>query len=480
MAMMAQNPAGNAFRIDYDQFINTNALKYFNCGNDNMLNVSDELTIEVWIQMRDLGDNQKLIGKFDLQNTSYLLGVDQGKIYPEVWTPTHVEDIAGLMNPLAQHWQHLCMTFKAGDAMKSYINGVEVGSVSVGSASIAPNTNDLIIGIASWDLANFQAFGNFDEVRIWNVSRTVEEINADMHRELTGTETGLVAYYDFNQSSGSMLPDVTGNGNTGTGFNVDDNEWVPSRAVIANDATEGAMDLAGLWNGIAFQDPRVAVTDEGMTISASGLDTADYAVFGHDGGSGVSIDDIAGNAPANFVRAARVWDMTQVGSINATVIMNIQNAAGGGSEIDGMSPVANYTLLYRATDSGDFGPVTSASALTNGVLTFNNVELMNGQYAIGVGDTEYTSIGIYEMDIQNAIDVYPNPSNGIFNLSMENGLLQDAEVEVLNLTGQVVLTVTDKSNGNSARLDISGQEKGVYLLRVRAIGQSFSQRLILK
>ena len=55
---IAQNPAGNCFRIDYDQFQIDGLRRYFNCGNDNMLNVGDELTLEVWIQFRDLGDNQ--------------------------------------------------------------------------------------------------------------------------------------------------------------------------------------------------------------------------------------------------------------------------------------------------------------------------------------------------------------------------------------------------------------------------------------
>jgi hypothetical protein len=38
-----------------------------------------------------------------------------------------------------------------------------------------------------------------DEVRIWNVARTQSEIQSNMNTELTGTESGLVAYYPFNQ-----------------------------------------------------------------------------------------------------------------------------------------------------------------------------------------------------------------------------------------------------------------------------------------
>ena len=64
--------------------------------------------------------------------------------------------------------------------------------------------------------------GQMDEVRIWSTTRSATEIQSLMNSELCGTETGLIAYYDFNQgtaggSNGSIttLTDKTGN-NDGT------------------------------------------------------------------------------------------------------------------------------------------------------------------------------------------------------------------------------------------------------------------------
>ena len=477
VSAFAQNPAGNCFHVDYDQFQLDGLRKFFNCGNDNMLNVGDNLTLEVWIQFRDLGDNQKLIGKFGLNNSGYLLGVDQGRIYPEVWTPTKYEDLAGLMNPLAQHWQHLAITFEAGDSLKSYINGVQVGAVVVGSAGLATNSDPLIIGIASWDLSNFQSFGNIDEVRVWDVARSHADIKSDMFRELAGSETGLVAYYNFNQSTGSDLPDVTGNGNDGTGNNVDADEWIPSTAVIANMGTAPAMDLHGLWNGLSFQDPRVATTDNGMTLTGSAMDTADYVVFGHDGGMGTSTSDIEAGAPANFMRTGRIWSVTNMGNISANVLMNLADASGGGTALNNSASASFYTLLYRAGNSGNFMPVATGASINNGIVSFNGVALENGQYAIGVGDSEYNGVGILSAAIKN-IDVYPNPSNGEFYLDLSglpNGV---AMLEVFSANGQVI--VSEQLNAQRRTLDLSSFGTGLYQMRITAGSEVFRQRLVVR
>lgn len=474
VSAFAQNPAGNCFHIDYDQFQLDGLRKYFNCGNDNMLNVGDNLTLEIWIQFRDLGDNQKLIGKFGLNNSGYLLGVDQGRIYPEVWTPTKYEDLAGLMNPLAQHWQHLAVTYEAGDSLKSYINGVQVGAVSVGSAGLATNTDPLIIGIASWDLSNFQSFGNIDEVRVWDVARSVSDINQDMFRELSGSETGLVAYYNFNQSTGSDLPDITGNGNDGTGNNVDADEWIASNAVIANAGTAPAMDLHGLWNGISFQDPRVATTDNGMTLTGSAMDTADYVVFGHDGGMGTSTSDIEASAPANFMRTGRIWSVTNIGSISANVLMNLADAAGGGTALNNSATASFYTLLYRAGNSGNFIPVATGASVNNGIVSFNGVDMQNGEYTIGVGDSEYNGVGILSNAVRK-ITVYPNPSNGEFFVDL-SAILGTATLEIFGTNGQRVFA-KQVTNADRA-INLSEVPAGLYQLKLSSQGVTFAQRLV--
>src|SRR5205085_1449442 len=59
--------------------------------------------------------------------------------------------------------------------------------------------------------------GLIDEVRIWNVARAQGQIAADMNRRLAGSESGLVAYYQFDEQAGATtITDSSGNGHVGT------------------------------------------------------------------------------------------------------------------------------------------------------------------------------------------------------------------------------------------------------------------------
>ncbi|MEK9164129.1 MAG: LamG-like jellyroll fold domain-containing protein, partial [Chloroflexota bacterium] len=56
--------------------------------------------------------------------------------------------------------------------------------------------------------------GMLDELRVWNVARTQEEIKAAMNGELTGSEPGLAGYWKFNDSPGATTArDSSPNGN---------------------------------------------------------------------------------------------------------------------------------------------------------------------------------------------------------------------------------------------------------------------------
>jgi len=58
--------------------------------------------------------------------------------------------------------------------------------------------------------------GTVDEVRIWNVARTEEQIRDNMCKKLAGTEDGLVGYWRLDESSGTSCEDSSPNTNTGT------------------------------------------------------------------------------------------------------------------------------------------------------------------------------------------------------------------------------------------------------------------------
>lgn len=92
------------------------------------------------------------------------------------------------------NWHHIAATHD-GTSLKVYLDGVQVGT----SQAKTFNTTGNQFSIGYRGVASEYFNGSIDEVRVWNVARTAEQINRSKNCELQGNETGLVAYYKFNQ-----------------------------------------------------------------------------------------------------------------------------------------------------------------------------------------------------------------------------------------------------------------------------------------
>ena len=136
-------------------------------------------------------------------------------------------------------WVHVALTH-GGGVLSAYKNGTLVGSVASG-ATVQPGsgaTATLYVGgVINNTNRNWTFEGEIDEVRIFNVARSEQEIRDDMNRHLTGLEPGLAAYYQMSDGSGTTLTDDSGYGWTGTlldgmsGVPADGPiDWVPSGA----------------------------------------------------------------------------------------------------------------------------------------------------------------------------------------------------------------------------------------------------------
>ena len=101
-------------------------------------------------------------------------------------------------------WFHIATTFD-GTNYKLFINGQEINNYT-GAAGISPDaTPSRYIG------ENF--LGGIDEVRLWDIARSQEQIYAAMDTTLTGDETGLVAYYPIDLNNDWEIVDHSPNNN---------------------------------------------------------------------------------------------------------------------------------------------------------------------------------------------------------------------------------------------------------------------------
>ena len=85
-------------------------------------------------------------------------------------------------------------------------------------------------------------------------------------------------------------------------------------------------------------------------------------------------------------------------------------------------------------------------------------------------------------DITAAFNVYPNPSNGVFNLEVTLSASQNVSIHILNILGETVSTktYTNMSNGVYS-IDLSKESKGMYFAEIiSASGKTVKKLSLVK
>ena len=171
------------------------------------LDLTQNYTLEAWIFPETFSWLGGIISKYHTPAANgYILRLtDQspytGLGFDELVTST------GILS--ANQWCHVAAV-KNGGQRKLFINGAEY-NLSGGALNVSANNNAVRIGT---DYGSRFFDGRIDEVRIWNIPRTQDEIITTMETD-PSNEEGLVAYYNFNEGAGDTLFDLTGNGHNG-------------------------------------------------------------------------------------------------------------------------------------------------------------------------------------------------------------------------------------------------------------------------
>jgi hypothetical protein len=84
-------------------------------------------------------------------------------------------------------------------------------------------------------------------------------------------------------------------------------------------------------------------------------------------------------------------------------------------------------------------------------------------------------------NIAGNINVFPNPSNGLFNIHLEDKGLSSSkiQIDIFNYIGQHVFSQTFPSNTEDVQIDFSANPKGVYILKLLMDGVSIEKKIIV-
>ncbi|HKQ39493.1 MAG TPA: FG-GAP-like repeat-containing protein, partial [Verrucomicrobiae bacterium] len=157
-----------------------------------------------------------------------------------------------------------------------YINGVLDNTIGRNPRRPLRQTADNVFIGRQGRTCNCNYFrGQIDELRVWNIARPGAEIQRDMHRELTGRESGSVAYFQFNEGN-SVTAWMTGRGLDGASIFGFGWNWAAPGAPVGmpkmialppTDLTTTSVRLNGIMN---------ARGQNGEAFFRIGLSAGDY------------------------------------------------------------------------------------------------------------------------------------------------------------------------------------------------------------
>jgi hypothetical protein len=113
--------------------------------------------------------------------------------------------------------------------------------------------------------------------------------------------------------------------------------------------------------------------------------------------------------------------------------------------------------------SGDGGPATVAELnQTSDVFVDASSNIYIADYANNRIRKVYAPLAINEITDSKDLIIYPNPSNGEFNVALK-GVTSKNKIEVFNMLGQCVFL--NKLNNNLTEINLSNQPAGIYLYK---------------
>jgi hypothetical protein len=209
-----------------------------------------------------------------------------------------------------------------------------------------------------------------------------------------------------------------------------------------------------------------------ITLTSLGLNT-DYEFYVIDS-CGTSISALAG--PVSF-------KTDSLGPLVASFTSTQTSTTATDADVDFDAAASINAVSYSWT----FGNGNSGTGV-NGTANYTN----NGTYDVTLtvtdrcGNTDDTTvtitvggISILENVYNATVDMYPNPTTGVFRVNVSNGS-SDYSVEVMDLSGRLIYKSNALSIQDEHTIDLGAKATGVYTVRIVGEGLNISRRLMVK
>jgi hypothetical protein len=368
------NAVGTISATTFTYDCNNNALNFdgvndfIQVGSPLPITSTGNFTIEAWVRPSLIDAN--FHGFFGLETQagrapSLYVGPN-GTLYADAYNSTNINDryLSQIDNFFTLNtWVHVALV-RNGNTFIIYKNGVQVGTRTAPASVNLPNANFWIGRVD-----NYLA-GSMDEVRVWTTARTAQQIITGLSTELVGNESGLIAYYNFNQGVAAGT-----NSTITTLSNLTDATNLNGTLTNMNRTGATSNFVSGVWPVITTQPTATSTFCSGgivsLTVSAVGPQLT-YQWY-----SNTSSSNTGGTAITGATASTYTYTTSTVGSQYFYVVVTGACSQSVTSTVSTVVVNAtNWTKIYETTNPSrdGSGEIVYASGFgkTGGVASTHN------------------------------------------------------------------------------------------------------------
>jgi hypothetical protein len=272
------------------------------------------------------------------------------------------------------------------------------------------------------------------------------------------------------------LGSTSGSGMDDFYFNVEANSGAARTATITLKAT-GVNDVV------------ITIYQEGNNILADKYETNDTEGAAYNVAINYAFDKASfGTTEANIHSSSDLdyYKVVLPAGYNYTIISELFDSWNGKSpnrySIDAQYSYkinsGAWSSIYDDSEAGEI-------KVNNGGTVYFKVEDYNtngdtGTYLLQLNIERSIITGMANLNSEKSFNVYPNPSNGSFNLAIADALNSDVKIKITNLNGRVVYnTSLSKSYGDNTFGINTNLPAGIYVLEMVANGAKMVKRIII-
>ncbi|MEZ4926221.1 MAG: LamG-like jellyroll fold domain-containing protein [Saprospiraceae bacterium] len=344
----------------------------------------------------------------------------------------------------AYTWTHVAITYDAtSQELKLYKNG---NLVSSAQGVAAHNDPELYIGAYA---GGFTFGGKIDEVRIWNYSRSIEEIRANMCQKLKGDESGLQSYFRLDQLTGVEAENAA-MGSSGMLQGFQDLTWQRSAAPIGTKSRYAYTNVTEL--GLSLVD------GDSLLLSVSEVPEFVHLYFTEETPNVLT--------PPNeyvLVDNHRYFGIFYPNQSIDTFSLTYFYQGNPFSTVN----EPGLALLGRKSNAQPFWNESSGYELNTGQNQITTSENRYGEFILALKPI----VSAADENLQTKLQIFPNPSNGLVFFKNQ----QITYIKVFDAHGILRM----EQLGNVEQMDMQHLPNGMYLLQLTGDFGTINRKILL-